>query len=127
MRADNQAAELRRDDLNPDPIRQFALWFDQACRAGLPEPNAMSLATVSVAGQPSLRTVLLKSYDAPGFVFFTNYQSRKSREIAESPKVALLFTWLALARQVSITGIARRISTVESLGYFLTRPRGSQI
>jgi len=127
MRSDYQAAALHREDLDPDPIRQFALWFDQACRADLPEPNAISLATVSAAGQPSLRTVLLKSYDSRGFVFFTNYQSRKSREIAENPKVALLFTWLALARQVSITGVAERISTAESLRYFLTRPRGSQM
>jgi pyridoxamine 5'-phosphate oxidase len=127
MRSSYSAGELRREELDPDPISQFELWFDQACKAGLPEPNAMGLATVSTSGQPSLRTVLLKSYDHQGFVFFTNYHSRKAREISDNPKVALLFTWLILERQITITGTASRIGTAESLKYFLTRPRGSQI
>jgi pyridoxamine 5'-phosphate oxidase len=127
MRSSYSAGELRREELDPDPIGQFELWFDQACKAGLPEPNAMGLATVSTSGQPSLRTVLLKSYDHQGFVFFTNYHSRKAREISDNPKVALLFTWLILERQITITGTASRIGTAESLKYFLTRPRGSQI
>ena len=127
MRAQYDAPELRRQDLDPDPIRQFAAWFELACKSGIPEPNAMALATVSTRGQPSLRNVLLKSYDETGFVFFTNYQSRKAREISDNPSVALLFSWLPLARQVSITGAAERIGTAESLNYFLTRPRGSQI
>ena len=127
MRNEYRAGELRPEDLDPDPIKQFQAWFGQAVESQAPEPNAMSLSTVSAAGQPSLRTVLLKSYDAHGFVFFTNYQSRKSREIGENPRVALLFNWLTLQRQVSITGSASRISTAESFKYFLTRPRGSQI
>jgi len=127
MRAEYTAAELREEDLQPDPIEQFAAWFEQTCTAQIIEPNAMSLATVSTDGQPSLRTVLLKSYDARGFVFFTNLQSRKAREIAANPRVALLFAWLALERQVKITGTAERISMAETLKYFITRPRGSQI
>jgi pyridoxamine 5'-phosphate oxidase len=127
MRAEYMGGELREENLKPDPIDQFAFWFDQACKVKILEPNAMSLATVSADGQPSLRTVLLKSYDARGFVFFTNLESRKAREIAVHPRVALLFAWLALERQVIITGTAGRISTAETLKYFITRPRGSQI
>ncbi len=119
--------ELRREDLKPDPIEQFAAWYTQACEGNLLEPNAMSLATVGADGQPSLRTVLLKSYDADGFVFFTNLQSRKAREIERNPRVSLLFPWLALERQVIVIGTAERVSTAQSLRYFLTRPRGSQI
>jgi pyridoxamine 5'-phosphate oxidase len=106
---------------------QFAKWFQQATDAQVIQPNAMGLATVSAAGQPSLRTVLLKSYDAGGFVFFTNLESRKACEIAENPRVALLFAWLSLERQVVVTGTAQRVSTAEAMKYFLTRPRGSQI
>jgi pyridoxamine 5'-phosphate oxidase len=118
---------LSRAGLDPDPIRQFQTWFEDAIATGIPEPNAMSLATVADDGQPWLRTVLLKLYDRQGFVFFTNYESRKSRHIAGNPKVALLFPWVALARQVKIIGSAERIPTAESLKYFATRPRGSQI
>jgi pyridoxamine 5'-phosphate oxidase len=127
MRANYQRGALREEDLKPDPIEQFAIWFEQACAAQIVEPNAMSLATVSAEGQPSLRTVLLKSYDARGFVFFTNLESRKAREIAANPRVSLLFPWIALERQVIVTGTAARISTAQTLKYFLTRPRGSQI
>ncbi len=118
---------LAHSELDPDPIRQFQKWYELAISTALPEPNAMSLATVATNGQPSLRTVLLKLYDERGFVFFTNYESRKSQEIGQNPQVALLFPWVALARQVQIRGRAERISTAESLAYFLSRPRGSQI
>ncbi|MBK5967184.1 pyridoxamine 5'-phosphate oxidase [Thiocystis minor] len=118
---------LARAELDPDPIRQFQQWFETAIGTDLPEPNAMSLCTVDPQGQPSVRTVLLKLYDEQGFVFFTNYGSRKAREIDHNPRVALLFPWVALARQVQITGRAERIPTAESLKYFVSRPRGSQI
>ena len=121
------SGELRREDLKADPVEQFATWFDEACDAQLVQPDAMSLATVSPGGQPSLRTVLLKEYDADGFVFFTNLQSRKATEIATNPRVALMFTWLALERQVIVAGTAEGVSTMEAVKYFLTRPRGSQI
>ncbi len=118
---------LSRSELDPDPIRQFQSWYARAIDTDLPEPNAMSLCTVDAQGQPSVRTVLLKLYDVRGFVFFTNYASRKAGEIDRNPRVALLFPWVALARQVQIRGRAERISTVESLAYFATRSRGSQI
>ena len=118
---------LKRDELDPDPFRQFQQWFTQAIDADIPEPNAMSLATVGESGQPWLRTVLLKIYDARGFVFFTNYESRKARQITGQSRVALLFPWVALGRQVKITGQAARIPLMESVKYFATRPRGSQI
>jgi pyridoxamine 5'-phosphate oxidase len=127
MRAEYTKGELNREDLKANPIEQFAAWFDQACKAGILEPNAMSLATVSSSGEPSLRTVLLKSYDANGFLFFTNLESQKAREIAGNNHVALLFPWLLLERQVIIRGTAERISMAETLKYFLTRPRGSQL
>jgi len=127
FRARAMARGLSRASLEPDPIRQFQHWYQEAIATGIPEPNAMSLATVAADGQPWVRTVLLKLYDETGFVFFTNYESRKSRQIAGQPKVALLFPWVALARQMQITGTARRIPTVESLKYFATRPRGSRI
>lgn len=125
----HQAMErgLDLDDLDPDPFRQFQRWYEQAIELQLPEPNAMSIATVSADGQPSLRTVLLKLYDQRGFVFFTNYESRKARDIAANPAVALLFPWVVLGRQVKITGTASKISFTESLRYFTSRPRGSQI
>lgn len=118
---------LSRDMLAPDPFSQFERWFDEACRAELPEPNAMSLATVGADGQPTLRTVLLKLFDQKGFVFFTNYGSRKAREIGENHRVALLFPWIRLARQVTVTGLAEKISAAESARYFASRPRDSQL
>lgn len=120
-------AELNEESLKADPVEQFEQWFKEACDAELPEPNAMCLSTVAADGQPSSRTVLLKSFDRDGFVFFTNYGSRKAREIAANAKVSLLFPWYALERQATITGTASKISSAESLKYFLTRPRGSQI
>jgi pyridoxamine 5'-phosphate oxidase len=118
---------LSREMLDPDPFRQFAHWFSETCKAELSEPNAMSLATVGADGQPTLRTVLLKLFDREGFVFFTNYSSRKAQQIAENQHVALLFPWVKLARQVAITGIAEKISVAESARYFASRPRDSQL
>lgn len=127
LRKDYQNDALRREMLSADPMVQFEVWFQQACSAQLPEPNAMTLATVGTDNQPSLRTVLLKLYDENGFVFFTNYGSRKAREITENHQVALLFPWIPLARQVTITGMAEKISTAESARYFASRPRESQL
>ncbi|UHD17984.1 pyridoxamine 5'-phosphate oxidase [Thiocapsa bogorovii] len=118
---------LSRGSLDPDPIRLFEHWYTAAIETELPEPNAMSLCTVDDGGQPYVRTVLLKLFDREGFVFFTNFESRKARQIDRNPQVAALFPWVALARQVQITGRAERIPTAESLRYFATRPRGSQI
>jgi pyridoxamine 5'-phosphate oxidase len=118
---------LPRETLDPSPFRQFEQWFRGAVDADIPEPNAMTLATVDAAGQPDARTVLLKLYDTRGFVFFTNYESDKAKQIAANPQVALLFPWVALGRQVRIHGRAERIPLHESAGYFATRPRGSQI
>ncbi len=118
---------LTRAMLDPDPFAQFSRWFKEACAAGLAEPNAMTLATVGADGQPTLRTVLLKIFDAAGFVFFTNYGSRKARQIGENQRVALLFPWVKLARQVAITGTAEKISAAESARYFASRPRESQL
>jgi pyridoxamine 5'-phosphate oxidase len=118
---------LQYDGLAPNPVDQFQLWYSQAMASGIPEPNAMSLATVADNGQPWLRTVLLKTYDDNGFVFFTNYESNKARHIAVNPRVALLFPWIALGRQVKITGSAVKIPLTESMQYFASRPRGSQI
>lgn len=127
LRREYATTVLDRDNLDDDPFRQFAIWLQNACDAQLPEPNAMSVATATATGAPSLRTVLLKYYDREGFVFFTNYESRKARQIAANPQVAAMFFWAELARQVVIEGRAERISTAASLKYFATRPRGSQL
>ena len=118
---------LEREDLHQEPIVQFEHWFRDACEAISMEPNAMSLATVDDAGRPSTRTVLLKSFDEHGFVFYTNLESVKAEHIAANPEVSLLFFWREFARQVSIRGTAEKIPTSETLKYFMTRPRGSQI
>lgn len=120
-------AGLRRADLDPNPYREFEERFTLAIDSGIPEPNAMSLATVDEHGQPWVRIVLLKTYDERGFVFFTNYESRKAQQIGHNPRVALSFPWFALGWEVKITGEAARISFTESARYFATRPRGSQI
>ena len=117
---------LRRADLDPDPIGQFRKWFSEALAAELVEPNAMVLSTTD-GKRPSSRTVLLKAYDERGFVFFTNYESRKAREIAVDAHVSLLFPWYPLERQVGIIGHAERISAAESLAYFTSRPHGSRL
>lgn len=127
LREDYKQGELRRKDLHDDPFKQFEKWFQQACNAELLEPNAMTLSTVSEQGQPFMRTVLLKYFDNNGFVFFTNYESRKAQQIGANPNVSILFTWLPLQRQVHITGTAEKVSTTESLQYFTSRPRGSQL
>jgi pyridoxamine 5'-phosphate oxidase len=130
-----KTADLRRDyaregldekSVARDPNEQFARWFDEALRAQLPEPNAMILATADKEGQPSTRTVLLKGYDARGFVFFTNYDSRKGRELAHNPRASLLFLWLELERQVRLEGRVEKISPEESDEYYITRPVGSR-
>jgi len=127
LREDYKQGELRRKDLYDDPFKQFEKWFQQACNAELLEPNAMTLSTVSEQGQPFMRTVLLKYFDHNGLVFFTNYESRKARQIEINPKVSILFTWLPLQRQVHITGTAAKVTTAESLQYFTSRPRWSQL
>jgi pyridoxamine 5'-phosphate oxidase len=127
FRREYTQAGLDRNDLAPDPAVQFHQWFEQATRAGLTEPNAMTLATVGADGRPSTRTVLLKGLDARGLVFFTNFESRKSRDIARHAQVALLFAWLELERQVSAEGPAERVSVEESAEYFAKRPYGNQL
>ena len=127
IRREYGQGELRRQDLNEDPVLQFDNWFKQAQQSDIKDPSAMSLATADAAGEVSVRTVLLKIYDQQGFVFFTNYESAKAHQIEQNPRVALLFPWLNLDRQVKIRGQASRISTQESLRYFMTRPRGSQL
>jgi len=127
LRREYMYAGLSRDDLHPDPLVQFEQWFIEAHDNGLNNPNALSLATAGTDGMPSLRTVLLKAFDHKGFVFYTNYGSRKAREIAANPQAAMLFHWLEFDRQVKIEGRVSKVSTAESLRYFSTRPHGSQI
>lgn len=127
LRRDYRHQGLNRDSLNADPIKQFDQWFEEARQTDIKDPTAMSLATANANGEVGVRTVLLKLYDQKGFVFFTNYESAKARHISENPQVALLFPWLDQDRQVKITGTAERISSAESLKYFMTRPRGSQL
>jgi pyridoxamine 5'-phosphate oxidase len=132
----DRLAEIRKDyrqrglgeaDVDADPFRQFRVWFDEAMSAGQPEPNAMTLATASKDGRPSARMVLLKGFDERGFVFYTNYESRKGDELAETPYAALVFFWVELERQVRIEGRVERVSAEESDAYFHSRPEGSQI
>src|SRR5437867_194549 len=118
---------LRRADLDPNPTAQFNLWMEQALEASLPEPTAMTLATAGKAGQPSARIVLLKGVDERGFLFFTNYDSRKGRELAENPHAALVLYWTELERQVRVTGTVAKASREESEKYFQSRPRGHQL
>lgn len=127
MREEYARGSLRRADLLHDPMQQFERWFGEATAASCPEANAMTIATVDDDGQPSVRTVLMKYFDAQGIVFFTNLESRKAREIDATGRVAALFFWQPLERQVSIRGRAEAIGTAESLKYFVTRPRGSQL
>lgn len=127
LRRDYIQGELDVDQLNPDPFEQFDIWFEQAIKAGLLEPNAMSLATASPEGQTTIRTVLCKGFDKRGFVFFTNLQSTKATQIAANPNVSLLFPWLTLERQVIINGTAEKLSPLEVTKYFVTRPYGSRI
>jgi pyridoxamine 5'-phosphate oxidase len=118
---------LNEAEMDPDPLRVFGEWFGDAMAAGLPEANAMSLATAGANGRVTCRTVLLKAWDERGFVFFTNYESEKAVQLTENPQAALLFPWLAQGRQIEITGRAERISTAESARYFFRRPLKSRI
>src|SRR5918993_437683 len=127
LRRDYCLAGLRRADLDPDPIAQFQKWFEEVRRAEIVEPNAMILATVDSTGQPSSRTVLLKGVDARGFIFFTNYESRKGRELAANPRASLCLYWQPLERQVRIEGTVEKTSREDSEAYFRTRPREAQI
>ena len=118
---------LSEADVSADPILQFQHWFDQAIEAQLIEPNAMTVATVSQDGLPSARIVLLKEVEGRGFVFYTNYESRKGRELATNPHAALIFYWAELERQVRVEGSVGKVSRAQSEAYFDTRPRGSQL
>ena len=127
LRQDYSQRALRRDDLDPDPIRQFHTWLAEAAACQLVEPNAMVLATVDESGQPWSRTVLLKISDERGFTFFTNYEGAKGRQLAANPRAALTFGWSALERQVNVTGTVTKVSREESAAYFHSRPAASQI
>lgn len=127
IRQQTMAQGMYQSELHINPVRQFETWYEQAIKSGIHEPGAMSLATVDADGQPWQRIVLLKLFDDSGFVYFTNYESRKAEQVAQNPQVNLLFPWHSLGRQVMITGEAERVSTAESLKYFVTRPRGSQL
>lgn len=127
LRQEYGMAGLLEKDLAKDPIRQFEKWFKEVEAAKLPEPNAMSLATIGSSGQPSVRTVLLKGVDKRGFVFYTNYDSRKSSELMANPRASLLFPWIALERQVIVEGNVSRVSREEAGIYFNRRPRASQL
>lgn len=123
----NDHQPLEREQLADDPMVQFSAWFDEALGSAMAEPNAFVLATATVDGQPSQRTVLLKYFDQDGFVFYTNYNSRKAQEIAENTAVSMLFPWFGLQRQVKIEGVAEKVGRAQSLRYFLSRPKDSQL
>lgn len=127
LRKEYMRRGLSESELDPDPIRQFQRWFDEATSAGLIEPNAMTLATATRDGHPSARMVLLKGFDARGFVFYTNYESRKGGELEQNPQAALVFFWVELERQVRVEGRVERAAPEESDAYFASRPLGSQI
>lgn len=127
MRRNYSLFELDESSVDPDPMKQFERWFNEVLECQIKEPNAMLLATCGVDHIPSIRAVLLKLFDERGFVFFTNYNSDKALDIAENPNVALEFLWLDLERQVKIIGYAEKISTAESLKYFLSRSRESRL
>jgi pyridoxamine 5'-phosphate oxidase len=126
-RKDHTRSSLSEEDLNPDPIRQFELWYDDARQSESAEFNAMTLATSSPGGRPSARMVLLRGADERGFSFFTNYESRKAMELEANPFAALVFFWHELERQVRIEGRVERVSPAESDRYFEGRPRGARI
>ncbi|HMT92368.1 pyridoxamine 5'-phosphate oxidase [uncultured Thiothrix sp.] len=127
LRREYTQAGLNKANLAANPFSQFETWFQQANQAHITEVNAMQIATSTAQGKPSLRTVLLKAFDEQGFVFYTNYHSQKAQQITENPQVAALFFWKELERQVEITGRVEKVSTLESLKYFTSRPRGSQL
>jgi pyridoxamine 5'-phosphate oxidase len=127
LRVDYRRAALDEQGVDPDPFRQFARWFDEAVAAAVPEPNAMTVASADATGRPAARILLLKGVDARGFVFYTNYGSRKGRELAPGRYAALLFFWVELERQVRVEGVVEHVSAVESDAYFAVRPRASQL
>ena len=127
LRKDYARGSLDETSVDADPFRQFEAWFKQAQDARLPEPNTMTLATVDARGYPSARIVLIKGVDERGFVFFTNYESRKGRDLAANPHASLLFYWIELERQVRIEGTVVKTSAEESDAYFNSRPLGSRI
>jgi pyridoxamine 5'-phosphate oxidase len=118
---------LERDDLLDNPLEQFDRWMQQTIKAGIPDPNAMTIATVDAVGQPSQRIVLLKHLDEKGFVFYTNLNSRKAQELKQNPKISLHFPWHILERQVKVCGVVEQLSKAEVLKYFVSRPRNSQL
>jgi pyridoxamine 5'-phosphate oxidase len=126
-RKDYSRFSLREEELDPDPIRQFEKWFEEASLSDIAEPNAIALATSTPEGQPSVRVVLLRAVDQRGFAFFTNYESRRGRELDANPHAALLFFWPGLERQVRIEGQVERVDAKESDEYFQTRPLASKI
>ncbi|EHQ29433.1 pyridoxamine 5'-phosphate oxidase [Mucilaginibacter paludis] len=127
LREDYTAASLSEHDVVKNPINQFERWFKEALDAKVTEPNAMTLATATTAGRPSARIVLLKDFNSDGFVFYTNYLSRKGKELAKNPFASLLFFWPELQRQVNIEGTVEKVSREESEKYFHSRPKGSQV
>ncbi|HEY8601979.1 MAG TPA: pyridoxamine 5'-phosphate oxidase [Thermomicrobiales bacterium] len=127
LRKEYALAGLSEVDAAPDPFLQFRRWFDEALQAELREPNAMTVATATREGVPSARIVLLKSWDERGFVFYTNYEGQKGRELAENPAAALVFYWSEMERQVRIAGAVARVSPEESDRYFASRPLGSRL
>lgn len=127
LREDYRQATLEIDEVARNPIQQFELWFQMAVNAQLKEPNAMVLATANAQGRPSARVVLLKGFNESGFVFYTNYESRKAEEIQENPYTALVFNWLELEKQVRIEGKVEKVSEAVATDYFQSRPKGSQI
>ncbi|MBI1891602.1 MAG: pyridoxamine 5'-phosphate oxidase [Burkholderiales bacterium] len=127
LRKEYSQANLSEADTDPDPIRQFSKWFDEALKAQLPEPNVMSVATVGENGRPSSRILLIKEFDTRGFVWYTNYASRKGRELQHNPYAAMLFFWIELERQVRIEGKVERVTEQESESYFQSRPLMSRL
>jgi pyridoxamine 5'-phosphate oxidase len=127
LRQDYRSASLLEQDILENPFNQFEKWFSEALKAEILEPNAMTLATSTVSGAPSARIVLLKEFTDKGFVFYTNYDSKKGQEITKNPQAALVFFWAELERQVRIEGVVERISEEESAEYFYSRPKGSQL
>jgi pyridoxamine 5'-phosphate oxidase len=127
LRTEYTKGGLEREDLHENPIEQFNRWMQQTVDAQLPDPNAMTIATVDATGQPSQRIVLLKQLDDRGFVFFTNLNSHKAQDLKQNPRISLHFPWYFLERQVKVCGVAEQLSTAEVLKYFITRPRDSQL
>jgi pyridoxamine 5'-phosphate oxidase len=127
LRREFSHSSLDETEVDPDPIRQFRRWFDEAVAAEVPDPHAMALATATPEGRPSVRIVLLRGYDERGFTFFTNYESRKGREIDANARAALVFYWHDLERQIRIEGTVERVSAEESDAYFRVRPAGSRL